>query len=175
MNIADAVAYLVKQVPNPAAGLPEDVFFYISRTTPLVNVDLLIRDERGRTLLAWRNDQLAGVGWHVPGGIVRFKETLETRVRKVAETELGAAVTIEPHPIALHQLMQPVREIRGHFISLLYRCHLPPGFVPENKGRAVEDPGYLRWHDRCPENLLGCQEMYRPYIDAPPACTEQSG
>lgn len=172
MNIADAVAYLVEQVPDPAAGLPDDVFFYISRTTPLVNVDLLIRDERGRTLLAWRNDQLAGEGWHVPGGIVRFKETLETRVRKVAETEIGAAVTFEPHPIALHQMMQQQRAVRGHFISLLFRCQLPRGFVPENRGLSSADPGFLKWHDSCPEDLLGCQAIYRRYIDdrGPLAC-----
>ena len=78
-------------------GLPDEVFYYISRTTPLVNVDLLIKDENGRTLLSWRNDRYAGKGWHVPGGIVRFKETLETRVQKVAEIEVGVNISFESY------------------------------------------------------------------------------
>lgn len=76
MNIIDAIGILDKQAPNPSSGLPDELFFYISRVTPMVNVDLLIKDEDGRTLLSWRNDQYAGKGWHLPGGIVRFKETL---------------------------------------------------------------------------------------------------
>ena len=62
MNITDAIALLDEQVPNPSMGLPDELFHYISRTTPLVNVDLLIKDENGRTLLSWRDDQYAGKG-----------------------------------------------------------------------------------------------------------------
>lgn len=164
MNIAEAVEFLVKEVPNPSAGLPDEVFYYISRTTPLVNVDLLIKDENGRTLLAWRNDQYAGKGWHVPGGILRFKETLEERVQKVAETEIGVNISFDPTPIALNQLIHPEREIRSHFISFLYKCFLSSAFVPQNKGLSMEDKGYLMWYDFCPANLIKYHEVYRKYI-----------
>ena len=165
MNIADAITALDKQVPNPSAGLPDEVFFYISRTTPLVNVDLLIKDENGRTLLAWRDDQYAGKGWHVPGGIVRFKETLETRVKKVAETEIGADISFNTIPVAFNQLIHPEREIRGHFIAILYTCSLSGTFVPQNKGLSIGDNGYLLWHDICPKNLIKVHEIYRRYIN----------
>ncbi|MBI4650514.1 NUDIX domain-containing protein [Candidatus Desantisbacteria bacterium] len=164
MNIADAVEVLVKQVPDPSMGLPDEVFYYISRTTPLVNVDLLIKDEKGRTLLSWRNDQYAGKGWHIPGGIVRFKETFETRIKKVAETEIGFGVSFDLVPIALNQLIQHDREIRSHFISILYKCFLPGSFIPQNKGLSREDKGYLMWHDFCPDNLIKYHEIYRNYI-----------
>ena len=164
MNVAEAIAFLVKQVPNPSMGLPDDVFYYVSRTTPLVNVDLLIKDEEGRTLLSWRNDRYAGKGWHVPGGIVRFKETLETRIRQVAASEIGVPILFEPVPIALHQIIHQDTDIRGHFISLLYKCFLSGNFVPQNKGLSIEDPGYLMWHDHCPDHLLKCQDMYRKQI-----------
>ena len=101
----EAIKFLDKQVLNPSAGLPDEVFFYISRMTPLVNVDLLIKDENGRTLLSWRDDLYAGKGWHVPGGIIRFKESLETRVKKVAETEIGTSVDFDPNPIAINQII----------------------------------------------------------------------
>lgn len=164
MNIADAIAVLDKYVPNPSAGLPDEVFSYISRTTPLINVDLLIKDENRRTLLSWRNDQYAGKGWHVPGGIVRFKETLETRVKKVAKTELGVDVSFDATPMALNQIINPEHEIRGHFISFLYKCTLPSVFIPENKGISPDDAGYLAWHNDCPDDLIKCHEIYRKYI-----------
>ncbi|MCX6993115.1 MAG: NUDIX hydrolase [Kiritimatiellaeota bacterium] len=164
MNITDAIAVLDKQVPKPSAGLPDELFYYVSRTTPLVNVDLLVKDENGRTLLAWRDDRYCGKGWHVPGGIVRFKETLETRVKKVAETEIGADISFDPIPIAVNQCIHHERDIRSHFISILYKCFLSSAFVPQNKGLSMEDRGYLMWHDHCPDNLIQYHEVFRKYI-----------
>lgn len=164
MNIADAIAVLNKHVPNPSAGLPEDIFYYISSVTPMINVDLLIKDENGRILLSWRNDQYAGCGWHLPGGIVRFRETLETRLKKVAETEVGASMGYDPNPIAINEIINHERNIRGHFISLLYKCSLSSAFVPKNKGISKTDAGYLMWHDTCPDDLLKLQEIYRKYL-----------
>ena len=165
MNIADAIIALDRQVPNPSAGLPEEVFLYISRMTPLLNVDLLIKDENGRTLLSWRNDKYTGTGWHVPGGIVRFKETLETRVKKVAETEIGIDISFDAIPVAFNQIIHPERDIRAHFVSILYRCFLSGKFVPQNKGLSIGDNGYLLWHDICPKNLIKVHEIYRRYIN----------
>ncbi|MBU4300072.1 NUDIX domain-containing protein [archaeon] len=164
MNITNAIDFLEKHVPNPSAGLPDELFYYISKTTPLVNVDLLIKDEKGRTLLSWRNDKYCGKGWHVPGGIVRFKETLEERVKKVAETEIGAGVTFETTPIAINQCILQDRDIRGHFISILYKCHIPGTFIPKNKGCSRDDAGYLMWHDSSPNNLIKFHERYRKYL-----------
>lgn len=165
MNIADAIAVLTEQVPNPSEGLPDELFYYVSRITPLVNVDLLIKDENGRTLLSWRDDQYCGKGWHVPGGIVRFKETLETRVKKVAETEIGVNISFDTIPVAVNQFIYPDRDIRSHFISILYKCFLSGAFVPQNKGLSHGDRGYLMWHDSCPVNLIEVHKIYRKYID----------
>jgi colanic acid biosynthesis protein WcaH len=165
-DIKTHIEALQKAVPNPSLGLPDDIFYYISGNTPLVNVDLLIKDERGRTLLAWRNDKYNGPGWHVPGGIVRFKETLESRVAKVAEIEIGTIVRFDPSPVAFHQSINQEQDIRGHFISFLYNCFVPGWFTPPNEGLSPSDAGYLVWHDKCPKNLLPVQEVYRKHIDA---------
>ncbi|MEQ8171299.1 MAG: NUDIX hydrolase [Candidatus Eremiobacterota bacterium] len=164
MNISDAISFLSREVPNPSEGLPDELFYYISRTTPLVNVDLLIKDEKGRTLLAWRDDIYAGKGWHIPGGIVRFKERLETRIEKVAESERGSSISFDSVPVALNQLIHTERDVRSHFISILYRCFLSSEFIPGNKGLTDRDRGYLMWHDSCPDNLLAYHEIYRSYI-----------
>jgi colanic acid biosynthesis protein WcaH len=164
MTIHEAIKFLDKQISNSSLGLPKEVFLFISRLTPLVNVDLLIKDENGKTLLSWRNDQYAGVGWHVPGGIVRFKENLETRIMKVAEEEIGAKVDFDPVPIAVNQFICS-HNTRGHFISLLYKCFLSGKYIPKNKGLKKSDNGYLMWHNFCPEDLVKIQKkVYGGYL-----------
>jgi len=163
MNIHETIELLDRQISNPSSGLPEEVFFFISRLTPMVNADLLIKDENGRTLLSWRDDSFAGAGWHVPGGIVRFKEKLEERVQKVAETEIGTVVEFDPVPVTINQVICK-HDTRGHFISILYKCFLSNKFIPKNTGLSKTDVGYLMWHDSCPENMVKVHEMYRKYI-----------
>ncbi|HUW22029.1 MAG TPA: NUDIX domain-containing protein [Candidatus Bathyarchaeia archaeon] len=164
MNITEAIAFLNKKIPNRKKSLPEEVFFFISGLTPLVNVDLLIKDEDGQTLLSWRDDQLSGQGWHLPGGIVRYKETLETRLKKVAQAEVGVEVSFDPIPIAVNQFINHKRDVRSHFVSILFKCFLTRTFIPINRGLKETDPGYLKWHGSCPRNLLGCHHVYKDLI-----------
>ena len=162
--VENAVRVLVDAVPDPNAGLPDEIFYYISRTTPFINVDLLIKDPSGRTLLAWRDDIHAGTGWHIPGGIIRFKETIAERIRQVALREIGTRVDYDPQPLAINEMIHRDRELRGHFISLLYNCRLSAAFVPENRGLAPTDAGFLAWHDACPDNLIVYHDVYRQYL-----------
>ena len=163
MDTREAIAFLDKRVPNPGSGLPQDVFCFISRMTPMVNVDLLVKDESGRTLLAWRDDKFSGKGWHVPGGIVRYKERFETRARLVSEKEIGVVVEFDPSPMAINQIHCP-HKTRGHFISILYKCFLAKDFIPLNSGLSDKDQGFLMWHNSCPPNLIKVHEIYRKYI-----------
>jgi colanic acid biosynthesis protein WcaH len=164
MNVIDAINFLEKQTPDPSKGLPDEVFYYASSITPMVNVDLLIQDENKRTLLAWRDDPYCGTGWHIPGGIIRYRETFESRLKKVAEMEIGVDVDFEHEPIALNQLIHNERKERSHFISILYRCFLSASFEPSNEGLTPKDAGYLKWHDSCPHNLIIFHEIYRKHI-----------
>lgn len=149
---------------DPTKGLPEEVFIYASQITPLVNVDLLIKDEVNGVLLTWRDDDYYDAGWHVPGGIIRYKETFSDRIHAVARQELGASVVYDPDPIAINQVIHPTKRIRGHFISLLFACRLtsPPtvtmaAHVPPTKGQ-------WQWHKTCPKNLIPIHNMYRSYL-----------
>lgn len=166
MEISEAIKFLESRIGDPKQGLPEEIFLFVSRLTPLVNVDLLIRDEKGRTLLAWRDDQYAGTGWHLPGGILRAKERMETRLRKVAAAEVGAEVEFDPVPLAINQMIGK-NDTRGHFISILYQCFLSGRFVPENRGLKAADQGFLRWHETCPDDLIKVHEIYRKMMESP--------
>jgi colanic acid biosynthesis protein WcaH len=163
MNIGAAIEILDRSIENPLLGLPEEIFLFISRITPIINVDLLIKDENKRTLLSWRDDRYAGKGWHLPGGILRFKESLETRVKKVAENEIGINIMFNPAPIAFNQIIND-SDIRGHFISFLYECYLPSTFIPQNKDISEKDKGFLKWHYACPVDIIKVHEIYKIYI-----------
>jgi ADP-ribose pyrophosphatase YjhB (NUDIX family) len=161
---AELISALLAAIGDSRAGLPEDVFRFVSRLTPLLNVDLLIQDERRRTLLTWRDDEFYGPGWHVPGGIVRFKETMVDRIRACARQELGAEVTSDAAPI---HLLEGVRseDTRGHHVSMLFRCRLLT--PPVESLRASASPpsaGHWRWHDRCPPDLLEEQRDYARFF-----------
>ena len=160
MTLADAVAVLDDAIADPTQGLPDEVFYFISRTTPLINVDLLIKDDKGRTLLAWRADQFCGCGWPLPGRIIRLKETIEQRIQKVAEREIGRQVEYDPSPIKLTEMIHHERGDRSHFISLLFACRAPSSFEPKNQGLTKDDPGFLKWHDSCPDNLIDYHKIH---------------
>ena len=148
-------------------GLTKPVFLFISKLTPMVNVDLLIKNKVGQTLLTWRHDEFYGPGWHIPGGVIRFKESTEMRIAKVAETELGINVISEKTPICIHEVMAPHRDIRGHFISMLYSC--TPTTQP-NPALEFHDQHLLKnkkwkWHENCPADIIYQHEIYREYIN----------
>jgi colanic acid biosynthesis protein WcaH len=165
-EIESLTARLNDLIGDPQQGLPQDVFRLISQLTPMVNVDLLVKNESGQTLLTWREDEFYGPGWHVPGGIVRFNETFSSRLQAVVKTELGCTVNFNSEPLALNEVMAAHRNVRGHFISLLYQCQLlTPPAISLKCHEELPKNGYWRWHDSCPDNLIRVHEMYRTYID----------
>lgn len=163
--MTDLISSLESSITDPSAGLPEELFLFITRITPMINVDLLIKNESGHTLLTWRDDGYYPPGWHVPGGIVRYKETFADRLRAVARTELGADVDFDPAPVAVNEVIHSVRKNRGHFVSFLYDCRLS---VPLDKALQCtgDSPaaGEWKWHAACPENLIEVHEIYRKFI-----------
>jgi ADP-ribose pyrophosphatase YjhB (NUDIX family) len=156
---------IFSRVDNAREGLPEDIFELVSQLTPLVNVELLINDSAKGTLLTWRHDKFYGPGWHLPGGIVRFKELVGVRIKKVAESELGATVSFESEPLQVKQVMNKNRDVRGHFLSLLFSCQLTSPLIQDSKFR-MEDPvnGHWAWFKDCPDNLIFQHEIYRQKI-----------
>ena len=162
MDIAEIVNKLKSSLDDPSQGLPEEVFLFVAGVTPMVNVDLLIRDEQRRTLLTWRDDGFYPPSWHIPGGIVRYRETRAARIAAVAEIELGTTVTFRPEPLAVNEVIRPEWAIRGHFISFLYECRLSG--LPCETMRCQNGsprPGDWAWHDKCPANLIAVQDIYR--------------
>ena len=66
MNLINLIDNLEASIPDPFTGLQEDLFLFVSRITPIINVDLLIKNESDHTLLTWRDGGYYPPGWHVP-------------------------------------------------------------------------------------------------------------
>lgn len=166
MTLNEAIKNLETFIADPKQGLPEEVFLLISRLTPMVNVDLLIKNEKQQTLLTWRHDNFYH-GWHVAGGIVRFKELFADRLKAVAKQEFGTTIEFDPTPLGVFEKITTSRDIRGHFIAQLYRCRLTSPLAEEKKCLDVTNPkhGQWYWHSQCPEQLIPQHEVYRKYIN----------
>ncbi|MBW8834431.1 MAG: NUDIX domain-containing protein, partial [Burkholderia sp.] len=71
--------------------LTEIDFLDVVRLTPLVAIDLLVRDADGRVLLGHRRNRPARGTWFVPGGRILKDETLDAAFSRIADAELGIA------------------------------------------------------------------------------------
>ena len=164
MDTCAAIATLESAIGDPRQGLPEEIFLFVSRIAPLINVDLLIQDDSRRTLLTWRHDEYFGAGWHVPGGIIRYREMAADRIRACAREELGAEVAFQAAPDLVSETICE-HKTRGHFISMLYRCTL---LTPPDESRRARSnppqPGEWRWHESCPTDLIDAHAHYRRFF-----------
>ena len=144
---------------SPQDGLPDHLFKYISSITPIINVDLLIHNPKKGIILSWRSDNFYGPGWHVPGGIIRFKENMVDRLYHVAREEINLNENLEFSFISINQIMNPDRDIRGHFISLLFASKLDNHNI-DNRGFEENQNGYLQWHAKLPNNIIKQHKRY---------------
>ena len=160
------IKILKKMITAPEKELGEEIFLWISSITPMVNVDLLIKDDKGRVLLTWRDKMYHfKPGWHIPGGVIRYKESIFKRIEKVAQQELGAEITWNPEPLAIKEFIFPELKERGHFISFLFECELlsPPDERLRYKGGKPK-PGEWKWFSKCPENLFAVHKVYKEFL-----------
>jgi ADP-ribose pyrophosphatase YjhB (NUDIX family) len=158
------ISQLESLTENPRKGLPDDLFYFVGRVTPFVNVDLLLRDNSGKVLFTWRDDPHSGIGWHLPGGIIRFQESWLSRVRKVAETEIGVTLDGVYGPSAINELIDLSTKERSHFISLLFDCTIDSTNNLYLQKKCEKNPHHFLLSHGVPENLLPKHRIYSTNI-----------
>jgi colanic acid biosynthesis protein WcaH len=174
-GLSEAIQLLrVQMLQNgiqPDKGLGKELFLFASSLVPVVNVDLLVYNSKGQFLLTKRNDPYCGVGWHIPGGCIRYREKAEGRIRKVAKEELGIldlAIEKDPFKVIEFEITddRPIdnQDERAHFITLAYRCHVSDTYVIDNHGLSEDDIGYVKWFDHLPDDFLQIQDKYRQIL-----------
>ncbi len=157
---------------NPCDGLPEDLFIFSTTLAPVSNVDLFITDSKKRVLLSWRDDAHYGKGWHIPGGCLRLKESMESRIQKTAMKELNCEVSFNSVPLLVKELILKDNRLnltnqleRSHNISILFDCKLPENYVLFNSSNDEHVSGFLKWFSSVPEDLLDAhKDIYGEFL-----------
>lgn len=109
---------LLLKIDNPKDGLPQNVFNSLINIIPFISCELIIRTKEG-ILLTWRNDEY-WQGWHIPGGLMRFRDSFDRRIKEVAKIELGVKVK-------KYKFLFPINYVncsRGHAVSLVFLCEI---------------------------------------------------
>lgn len=75
--------------------LSADIFSSIIRYTPLISIDLIVKDNRGSILLGERLNRPAKGFWFVPGGRIRKDERFEQAFDRLVKEELGLEFPFE--------------------------------------------------------------------------------
>lgn len=75
--------------------LDDSTFKTVVSSTPLVSIDLVIRDAAGRALLGLRTNRPAQNQWFVPGGRVLKNERLAEAFTRLVAAELGVQLSID--------------------------------------------------------------------------------
>lgn len=75
--------------PPERVWLSQETFRTVVAATPLISIDLVVRNSAGDVLLGQRTNRPARGSWFVPGGRVLKSESLDEAFRRLSETELS--------------------------------------------------------------------------------------
>ncbi len=132
---------IINKIKKPEQGIEQVVFDILCKITTHVACELIVVNQQGEILLTFRQDNF-WQGWHFPGGLLRYRESFESRLNKVAKTELAVKLKstkfLFPHNYTNGK--------RGHDVSLVFSCelrskpkigkwfkHMPKNIIPEHR------------------------------------------
>ncbi|MCW8840450.1 MAG: GDP-mannose mannosyl hydrolase [Gammaproteobacteria bacterium] len=72
--------------------MERSLFSAVVANTPLVSIDLVVRNPSGEVLLGLRTNRPAQGTWFVPGGRIRKDEAIRDAFMRLTEVELGRAI-----------------------------------------------------------------------------------
>jgi len=156
--------------------LSTDDFLHVLRSTPLVSIDLVVRDPAGRVLVGWRSNAPARGSWFVPGGRIYKGETVARAFARITTTELGRAVPQESARflgVFDHLYDDNALDVPGvstHYVVLAYALDAPP------EGTTLAADQHTRTAWRSPADLCADPSVHantRAYF-APAASPESS-
>lgn len=75
--------------------LPKEIFQTVISSTPLISIDLVIRNKQGQYLLGYRTNKPAQGYWFVPGGRILKDEPKDKAFSRLVLNEIGIELDIE--------------------------------------------------------------------------------
>lgn len=113
--------------------LDNERFLQIIEATPLVSIDLVVRNEKGEALLGKRVNRPAQGCWFVPGGRIRKNERINDAFERISEFELGvrlkkgAARLLGAYDHIYEDNFTGESGINTHYVVLAFSCELGSG------------------------------------------------
>lgn len=106
--------------------LSDEEYNFIYSRVPRICVDLLVKNRKGEALLTQRTIEPYLNHWHFPGGRIRFKESIEDAVKRIAKGELGIELDNIGIMIGTCQFPDEMqKEQERHSISIVHEIVLP--------------------------------------------------
>src|SRR5450755_1947717 len=126
----------------------------LGQISPILSACVIIEQD-GKILLIDRSD---GLGYTIPGGIVRYKETVEQCVLREAEEETGYRVAISSI-VGVYSSLK--RDPRFRAASIAYKGSIVSGSI------RASGEGKPCWRD--PQEVFGrmafdCEQMLKDYL-----------
>jgi colanic acid biosynthesis protein WcaH len=127
--------------------LPADEFAHIVRHTPLVSVDIVVRDRQRRVLVGKRNYEPAKGTYFVPGGRILKDETIGEAFARIMRHELNLVTSIDAARfIGVHEHFHPNSRFgppgcTTHYVVLAYELALSAqasAIFPDDQHAALE-------------------------------------
>jgi 8-oxo-dGTP diphosphatase len=126
----------------------------LGQISPILSACVIIEQD-GKILLIDRAD---GLGYTIPGGIVRYRETMEQCIRREVYEETGFHVAIEKLQGVYSSIK---RDPRFRAVCITYHGTIIDGALHDsNEGKACwREPGEVFSH-----MAFDCEEMLKDYL-----------
>jgi ADP-ribose pyrophosphatase YjhB (NUDIX family) len=134
--------------------IPKPEFDAIYGRVPRLTVEIIIRTSDGVILTKRSMDPCKGQ-WHIPGGTVRFGESLHKAVQRVARDELG--VTVKPEKL-LGYIEYPEMMMAGYKgwpVGITFEARIASGQL-----RGSEQGEEIGQFKEVPPNTIGEQAQF---------------
>ena len=130
------------------------VLLTLGQISPLLGAGIVIEQD-GKILLIDRSDRL---GYTIPGGIVRHKETVEECVLRETREETGYTVKITGF-VGIYS--SPGRDPRFRAIAIAYKGSIVAG-APRSSGEGA--PCWRTFDEVLGHMAFDCEEMLKDYL-----------
>ncbi len=130
------------------------VLLTLGQISPLLSASIIIEQD-GKFLLVERSD---GLGYTIPGGIVRYSETVEQCVLREAREETGYTVAITG---LVGIYAAPKRDPRFRAIAIAYKGHIVSG---NRHGSSEGEPSWYESAEVFGHMAFDCEEILKDFL-----------
>lgn len=139
--------------------IDNNVFSQVIKITPLVSIDLIIKNHQSQVLLGKRNNSPAQNYWFVPGGRIRKNETFEQAFTRLTLQELGQSLSLKDAIFLApyqHFYIDSMfdEQISTHYVVLAYQLIMSENLL----NLPFEQHHYYKWFDV--DELLSNQQVH---------------